>query len=306
MYYALIIVSVIMFGGCFALNDVYRKLRGSNIKISLQFSFVSSIAASIVLLAINRFNFEFTWFTLLMSLFRAIISVGFTFCGFKALGIINLSLYSLFSMLGGMVIPFVYGIIFDGEPITLAKIVALIIISIALMLTVERGSKKKGRIFYLGIFVLNGMSGVIAQIFSSDAISAAKTSAAGFSILSAVTTFALSGLILLFFINRGEKKKQSILSIGVSAVGGSMNSIANWLLVLALAGGVEGSVQYPMVTGGVMIVSTLVCLFGPQKPSKKEIISVILAFVGTLALFLIPEIIEMSDKLSFLGFNLYL
>jgi len=51
---------------------------------------------------------------------------------------------------------------------------------------------------------------------------------------------------------------------------------------------VDASVQYPMVTGGVMIVSTIICFFGDRKPSKKEIISVLVAFVGMLALFVIP------------------
>ena len=46
--------------------------------------------------------------------------------------------------------------------------------------------------------------------------------------------------------------------------------------------------QYPMVTGGVMIVSTLLCCFGPKKPSRRELLSVLVGFAGMLALFLIP------------------
>ena len=42
-----------------------------------------------------------------------------------------------------------------------------------------------------------------------------------------------------------------------------------------------------MVTGGVMIVSTLLCFFGPKKPSRREILSVLIGFAGMLALFLI-------------------
>jgi len=43
-----------------------------------------------------------------------------------------------------------------------------------------------------------------------------------------------------------------------------------------------------MVTGGVMIVSTLICFIGARKPSRRELISVLLAFIGTLLLFVIP------------------
>ena len=38
--YALIVLSVVMFGITFAIQDNYRKLRGSSLKISLQFAFI--------------------------------------------------------------------------------------------------------------------------------------------------------------------------------------------------------------------------------------------------------------------------
>ena len=59
-------------------------------------------------------------------------------------------------------------------------------------------------------------------------------------------------------------------------------------MIIALAH-VDASVQYPMVTGGVIIVSTLISLFEERKPSKKEVLSVVVAFLGLLLLFAIPE-----------------
>ena len=139
MYYGLIILSVIMFGGCFALNDVYQKMRGSSVKVSIQFSLVSAVAGLVALLAINGLKFEFTVFTFIMALAMTFVGFGFSFCGFRALGMINLSLYSLFSMLGGMALPFLQGIIFYGESITVAKVVCFVFICAALLLTVEKG-----------------------------------------------------------------------------------------------------------------------------------------------------------------------
>ena len=287
MYYTLIILSVIMFGGSFALNDAYQKRRGSTLKISLWFSLIGSSSGVVVLFAANGFKFEFTPFTLLMALIGSAIGFGFTFCGFRALGTINLSLYSLFSMLGGMLLPFLQGIIFYGEGITVAKLVCFAFIAVALLLTVEKGEKRSGAIYYIGIFMLNGLSGVFAKIFASSELP--KTSATGYSLLMASCTVVMSALILLMFF---RKKDDSIppetpVGIGICVAHGSINRVANLLLVIALAH-VDASVQYPMVTGGVMIVSTLICFFGKNKPSKKEILSVILAFIGMLALFAIP------------------
>lgn len=286
MYYGLIIISVIMFGLCFFFNDEYRKLKGSSIKISLGFSFVGSVAGFIVLALANGLKIEFTRFTFIMALLSAINGLGFTFCAFKALNHINLSLYSLFSMLGGMAIPFLQGIVFYGEKITVAKVICFILICIALLLTVEKGEKKNGTIYYIGIFVLNGLSGFLSKIFASAPFE--KASPEGYTMLTSLCTVALSGLILLiFFRNKGDEKKDSPLTLGISALSGITNRIANLMLVAALAH-VDASVQYPMVTGGVMIVSTLICFFGSNKPSKKEILSIVIAFIGMLALFAIP------------------
>ena len=106
----------------------------------------------------------------------------------KALNKINLSLYSVFSMLGGMTLPFLAGLLFYGEPLPLGKGVCFVLVVISLLFTVQKGDKKSGWLYYTGIFVLNGMSGVIAKAFNDGPYP--KGSAADFSILSALVTVA--------------------------------------------------------------------------------------------------------------------
>lgn len=293
LYYALIFLSVAMFGGGFALQDVYRKKRGGGIKISMESAFIGGIAGFIVLLIINGFSFAFTAFTLIMAVWSAVNGIAFTFFTFKALDHINLSLFSLFSMLGGMVLPFFQGIFFYAEEMTIAKMVCIVFICLALGCTIKKGEKKKGLIFYLGIFILNGMAGAISKIFTTSEYP--KVSAAGYSIWTCCFTIVLSGItLLLLFYTDKERNGNKVLSkqvlwqsYGIGALYGGVNKVANFLLVIALAH-VDASVQYPIVTGGTMIVSTLLCCFGDKKPSKKEVTSVILAFIGMVALFLIP------------------
>ena len=110
IYYGAILIAVAMFGGVFALQDAYRKMRGSGLKISMESACIGALAGLIVLLAMNGFSFEFTEFTLLMATLAAIDGLAFTFCSFKALDYINLSLFSLFAMLGGMLLPFLQNV----------------------------------------------------------------------------------------------------------------------------------------------------------------------------------------------------
>ncbi len=286
MYYGLILLSVVMFGGCFALRDSYRKMRGSGIRISMEMTFVGSLTGLIVMIAVNGLHFEFTPFTFCIALLAAISGFGFSFCSFKALDVINLSMFSLFSMLGGMALPFLQGILFYHEEITVAKVICFLFICLALAMTVTRSEKRKGTIYYIGIFVLNGMSGVFSKIFASAPYE--KTSSAGYSIWIAICSIVISGVILLILTRKpGDTPRYTVKACGVGAISGGVNQIANFFLVIALAH-VDASVQYPMVTGGVMIASTLICFFGERKPTKKEVVSVILAFIGMLALFVIP------------------
>ena len=284
MYYGLIILAVLMFGGTFAMQDINRKLRGNSLRISLETSLIGSIAGLTVLLLLNGIRLECTVFTFVIALLSAFNSVAFTFCSFKALSRINLSLFSVFSMLGGMVLPFLQGILFYNEEITVAKIACLILVTLALTLTISTGKKKGGTIYYLGIFVLNGLSGVLSKIFTSSSLE--KTNAAGYSIWIAICTILVSFLMLLLVVRKpADRNTYSLKALGISAGNGAVNQIANFLLVIALSH-VDASVQYPMVTGGVMIVSTVICFLGKQKPKIKEILSVILAFSGMLVLFI--------------------
>jgi len=57
MYYGLILLTTVMFGIQFLLNDKYRRLRGgSDLKISMETSLIGSIGGIIVLFAVKGFD----------------------------------------------------------------------------------------------------------------------------------------------------------------------------------------------------------------------------------------------------------
>ncbi len=308
MYYCITITAVILFGGCFVIRDFYRKIRGaSGLKMALETTFFGSFGSITVLLLFNCISFKdglnfdisgvnpgFTAFTLLMAALSVANGFAFTYCSFKALNNINLSVFSLFSMIGGMLLPFIHGILFYGEKITLAKIICVAFIFVALILTLDMKKdtpKKRGCIYCVGIFIFNGMSGILSKIFSSSNLP--KTTNTGYSIWVAFISGAVSAVVLfLFFKKKGENElPYTLKAVLLSGGSGALNKTANFMLLLALSGGIDSSAQYPLVTGGVMIVSTLACFLTGNKPSRKEIISVCLAFFGTFALFIVPDVI---------------
>lgn len=272
-----------MFGLQFFCNQQYERECKSSFTSSMMFIFGGALAGLVVLFIVNGFKWEFTPFTLFMASLAALDGMIFNFCSMKALGKINLSLYSLFSMLGGMVLPFCLGVFFFDEKFTLGKAICLVAVIVALSLSVEKGKSKGGTIYYIGVFVFNGLSGVISKFFQASDL--AKTSEAAYSVWTAVVTAVISGVFLLFSF-RKSPMKLSLKAVLCMSGNGILNRVANYLLLLSLAF-LPASVQYPMITGGVMIVSTLLSYFTPNKPKVKEWISIALSFAGIMAMILI-------------------
>ena len=289
MYYGLILVTTLMSGVQIALVDLYRRLRGgSGWKISFQSSLIGSVFGLVLLSIMNGGVFEFTMFSFLLAAISAVAAIGGTCVGLKALDKVNLSLYSMAMMIGGMVLPFVQGILFYGEQVTAAKSICFLCIAIAMILTFEKGQKKGKLFYYIFIFILNGLNGVFQKIFVESPVQ--KTSEIGFMMLMLLCSIIIA-LALLVFLGPKEGEQLSCnslewKSVTCAAIGGSLYSISNYLLVIALAH-VDSTIQYPMVSGGVMIVSTCLCYFTEKKPRKREWLAVFVAFAGMLALFMI-------------------
>ena len=60
------------------------------------------------------------------------------------------------------------------------------------------------------------------------------------------------------------------------------------MLLLSLAV-LPASAQYTFITGGTIIVSTIIGFFTDKKPNKREVIAVMIAFVGILLLVAGPQ-----------------
>ncbi len=290
MYYLLIVIATILFSGQFILNRGFQRLNGSSLQTSLRFSSQMSIVVCISMLLINlvnsvkngtSFQIQIEPVFIIVGIVQAASTVFASYCAIKAFKTANLSVYSMFSMLGGMLLPFVYGIAFAGEAITVAKLVCLVLIFVAI--TYDRDSFKSNPgafKFYIAVFILNGMNGVYAGFLKSMAGDYNKQ-----SYLAVMNIFVFVITFILYFLTFKKlplpNKKELKYSVGY----GVCNGVANLLLLIAL-GHVNASVQYPIVTGGVMVFSTIVAALQRDHVKKKTIIATVIAFIATVAIIL--------------------
>ena len=283
LYYLILTVSVVLFGVQFGFNQIYEKESDGSVRSSFLFVFGTAAVGIPILWVINGVRLSCTVFSLIMAVVSSVNMILCKYCSLKALGRVNLSLFSIFSMLGGMILPFVTGILFFDEALTVGKLICLVILSVAVLITVDLKEKKSGMLYCFAVFVFNGLSGVISKLYTS--LPFEKVSQAMFSLLCAAVCTAIAAVPLI--ILRKPPLRPTKKGLLATAGAGAFNRTANYLLLLSLAQ-LPASVQYPFVTGGVIIVSTVISCLTGQKPSKKEIVSMMLSFVGIALLLIIP------------------
>ena len=177
MYYLLLLVAVIMLSLQFAVNKYYQNKNGNEISVSFLYTCLTGFTAALFFLVMNRFQVAFTPFSILCALGVSLLCLSYMLLGFRIFAIGNFSLYMMFLMLGGMILPFLYGIIFLGDADALnplsfaARMVGILLMTVSLVVsnvrTGKNGNTEKHKsviILYVCVFFLNGFVSVISKL----------------------------------------------------------------------------------------------------------------------------------------------
>ena len=277
----MVLLSAALFSVQFLFHQSFRRQNDVRKDSALIFGVETGAASAFLMWIFAGFRLHFSWFSLLLSLLGAALSVALTVCGIRALGRVNLSVYSVFMMLGGMLLPFLSGIFFFDETLTAGKIVGCVLIVLAVSLSVTGnfgGWRAAG--LYLACFVLNGLFGVLSKVHQSDVRAAGSTD---YMFFLNVAVFVLCAFLYIVrqktlpHIRRSDLK----FSVGSAACG----AVANLLLLIALTH-LPASVQYPLVTGGTMLFSFLISLIQREKISGRSMIAVLAAVISSVLVIL--------------------
>lgn len=278
VYYLLITCSALLFSLQFIFNQRFQKEYGTGTEATHVFLFYRSVVIMILMFVINGFTIQITGFSLILAIISSVVNIGFQYYSLKAFEVVNLSVYSVFTMLGGMLLPFLVGILFYQEELSVFKLICCGLIVVAILINVKSGKQdKKAIIYYIIVFVLNGLVGVISKVHQSSLVS--HVDSASFTFLSSLVIVVVSGACLLW------KNKKIPIPSGKCmfhiAGFGAFNGLGNWIMLIALMH-LPASVQFPLVTGGTMVFSTLISMVRKEKIRKADYFSAIIAFVASV------------------------
>ena len=276
--YLILILAAFLFAVQFLFNQQYRRLKGEGLDATMTFSLYTSAISFVILFALGGFQLHITWFSLLIAVLYATVCLLSSYAGLKAFGTANLSVYSIFMMLGGMLLPFAYGILFANEALSFAKALSILLICTAVGCSFEKGAGGKNAYrFYAAIFVLNGLVGVLSKIHLSVPALAVDS----YSFMATIQLALLAMCLFYCLITRQGIPKQSgklYLCLSGYAV---CNGIGNLFCQIALTA-LPASVQYPIITGGVMVFSTLISLVRREPIGGKTYLAAALACLSTI------------------------
>lgn len=267
LHYLLLLGSAFLFSMQIIFTKMFETKCGKAFYATTCFSFVSSALLLIVLLAISGFHVQFTPFALLMGGLLGAVTVATNLLSIKAMALGKVSVYTLFLMLGGMLVPFIVGVIWLNEPLKWEYVIASVLLLIAMLFPVfdpaETGSNvKKSHILFLilcvAIFMANGGNSVFGKLHQiSD-------SAVGILDFLIIDYMFETGLSLLLFLGCRSKEKYRCAvqkDTIISAFGFGFVHIAATFLQLYCATTISASMMYPFITGGTLVFTPLLTLF---------------------------------------------
>lgn len=278
MMYGLLAAAALLFALQFLFNQQYQKSRGDGTDSAVTLSLYMHGISFLIMLILNGFKLSITWFSVLMAVIYAAVVLGYSFASLKAFKTANLSVFSIFAMLGGMLLPFAYGVIFCKEEFNLAKAACVILIGAATAMSFEKGKKNKGNMkYYLAVFVLNGMVGVISKMHQSSPELAVDSR----SFMATVNICVVVFCIVYQLIVNKKISRVSLKELAYVSGYAVCNGIGNLFCLIALVS-LPASVQFPIITGGTMFFSTAVSIIRKEKPSARTVVAALVAFAATV------------------------
>lgn len=306
MYYAFLFIAVGITGIQFSLMKIYQKKAGQSLLATLLFSLLNELINATILFFYNKCSLRIGIFTLGCSIACALLLFVYNLLCIKALGLGDMSVFSMFMMLGGMLLPFFFGALYLHEHISPFQIVGIVLLAAALILPCVKVRSGKIRVAFIivcaCIFCVNGGVSIVSKLHQT---SANASGPADFTICNNLLAACLSLPAFLLCLWRQKKKYRALVSsecevpdiaaqdpksqctgalrlTPLIAVYSVIVSIG-FLLLLYAASHLPASVQYPIVSGGTVILSTLIGrFFFHEKTSLLTYIGVFLALIATV------------------------
>jgi len=103
-------VAAVLLSCDFIINKLYQRHAGTSLVAGLRSNALLGGLTAVLFFALNGFCFSFTPFSFLLSAAMNLLIISYTLLGFQLLKTGEVSRYTTFLMMGGMILPYFYGL----------------------------------------------------------------------------------------------------------------------------------------------------------------------------------------------------
>lgn len=283
--YIIIIVADILLAVGFVLQKEYQNNAGASMRSGLVYNLFTGIFTVAAFYLISGFRISFSWYSFLMASGMFIFNFAYLLTGFKIMKYGNMSMYTIFLMAGGMLVPYIWGVAFLGEKVSMLRIIGCIVIVVAIFISdFDKNQKIDKKIWLcIAVFFMNGAVSVISKMHQINDVY--KTvSSENFVFWSAAARTIVCGVSMLILKPRKTENvanlfcgKNWMIFFASAVVGG-----VSYVCQLNGAVNIPATVLYPLITGGTVILSVVADrIVFKTKLTKQQYIGTAMCFVGT-------------------------
>lgn len=294
-YYLMMLVAVVLLAVSNCLGKQYQRLTSgyNNVECSLRKTVPLSVISAAMYLCLSGFKLRYTGFSVAIALVLCVVNVVAHLVIFKGYAKGSVSLFTMFQMQGGMILPFIYGAIFADNELTAFKICGIVIMIFALILPhVNRQAERGGTVFIIlcvAIFLLNGSISIFSYVHSNSPNATDNNS---FLFLLNLLIGGVSAVVYAVYCVKNKNNMMRVkpdftrrerVMIWVLIIGSAIASGVSYLLQLYSAAKLPAVTAYPMITGGTVVFMAFAGIFlFKEKFDARSLISIIATFLATV------------------------
>ena len=302
-------LTCIFFSVQFIFSKLYQKNSNGSISASLWMTIFYAIY-SIVFFGVQiGFTPEISQSAVLFAILYSVAGIFTSISSIMGMSLGKVSTITTFMLLGGMVLPFIYGVTVLNEAITIPKIIAIAIMIISLIPSLvskdgsetSGGNKKKHFLYILVLIVVFIGNGAISIITSASQKAPDAVTSENYMFIIAVFQIAIALATAVCVALKNKKKDEKFVQALFSGVGksfafkaiaiaflcsalyGVCNSLGNVFSLACVNANMDASIQFPVISGSVIVLTALLAwAFFKEKPKAKDWISITLSVAGVL------------------------
>ena len=321
MDFLFLMIACLFFSVQFIFQKCFQKNTKSGYGITVWNQFHIYIFMGLYLLLTSSAPMETTMTSLLLSLGYAASGLTSSTGSLFAMRYGKMSSVTTFCLLVGLILPFLYGVLFLQEEVTLWKVLGILVLTASMLPSLfekdpsgaDRSKADRVRyfIFCMMTFCGNGMVSVISKAhqISDNAmrLPTGEVNTDGFVLQNALVSLAVAFTILAVraILTARSGDKTPVRTVYYEIAKGKMvprlfamllaltagyavcNAIGN-IFSLRCAMTMDSSIQFPLLSGVVIFMTAVFgWLFFREKIGKSNLLSLALTLVG-IGLFMIP------------------